>query len=60
MDVEDFNERLNLRLTQAESQAAEEPDEVRFGEGGWKERYYTCKLHADQVTPRWDPTLCVT
>jgi hypothetical protein len=78
-EVPDFDERLALRLQQAEEAAAvvraaeghhlrgathgrtsltdcvahqrsshvwQVPDEVRFGESGWKERYYTTKLHA--------------
>ena len=44
--VDDFDERLNLRLQAKEEAAAAVPDEVRFGESGWKERYYSVKLHA--------------
>ena len=44
--VEDFEERLNLRLQEKEAEAATVVDEVRFGEGGWKDRYYGAKLHA--------------
>ena len=45
-EVNDFEERLNLRLAQKEEEAAAVPDEVRFGEAGWKDRYYATKLHA--------------
>jgi 5'-3' exoribonuclease 2 len=44
--VADFEERLALRLAKKEEEDAQVPDEVRFGEHGWKDRYYACKLHA--------------
>ena len=44
--VTDFDERLKLRLDAKEAAAAGEPDVVRFGESGWKDRYYAAKLHA--------------
>ena len=44
--VTDFDERLKLRLDAKEASAAGEPDVVRFGESGWKDRYYAAKLHA--------------
>ncbi len=44
--VADFDERLALRLNQKdEAAAAADVDEVRFGEAGWKDRYYAAKLH---------------
>ncbi|KAL1500715.1 hypothetical protein AB1Y20_013361 [Prymnesium parvum] len=42
---EDFETRLTLRLKQKEEAMSIETDEVRFGESGWKDRYYTHKLH---------------
>ena len=44
----DFEERLALRLASKAEKDAAQPDEVRFGEHGWKDRYYTSKLGASQ------------
>ena len=42
----DFKTRLKLRLEKREAaDCGEQVDEVRFGESGWKERYYQVKLH---------------
>ena len=41
----DFKTRLKLRLEKKEASQAVQTDEVRYGEGGWKQRYYTTKLH---------------
>ena len=41
----DFDTRLRLRMEAKEAALATETDEVRFGERGWKERYYEVKLH---------------
>uniref|UniRef100_A0A7S4B4U0 5'-3' exoribonuclease n=1 Tax=Chrysotila carterae TaxID=13221 RepID=A0A7S4B4U0_CHRCT len=40
----DFDTRLTLRLQRKEAELQAQPDEVRFGEKDWKERYYAVKL----------------
>jgi len=45
----DFATRLNLRLETKEAEAAQQVDEVRYGERDWKERYYACKLRMPKI-----------
>ncbi len=40
----DFETRLKLRLMEKETELQTQVDEVRYGERGWKDRYYTHKL----------------
>ena len=53
---DDFEARLALRLQAKEEADAAQPDTVRYGESGWKERYYQHKLHitkADEAMKRY-------
>ena len=49
-EVSDFEERLALRLAKKEEELAQVPDTVRFGEHGWKDRYYGNKVRERGIT----------
>ena len=49
MDIKSFTKQLD-GIVKAMGEREEEPDHVRLGENGWKDRYYQAKMQATPAT----------